>query len=38
MDADRRGITPQFHTDITTYGEIQPRTDRRLDLTDLPTA
>lgn len=27
-----------FHTNMTPYGEIQLRTDRRLDLTDLPTA
>ncbi|GLW12652.1 hypothetical protein Misp01_77800 [Microtetraspora sp. NBRC 13810] len=37
-DADRRGLTPLFHTDMTPYGEIQLRTDRSLDLTDLPTA
>lgn len=37
-DADRRGLTPLFHTDMTPYGEIRLRTDRRLDLTDLPTA
>lgn len=37
-DADRRGLTPPFHTNMTPYGEIQLRTDRRLDLTDLPTA
>ncbi|MEV7009290.1 Tn3 family transposase [Streptosporangium sp. NPDC051022] len=37
-DADRRGLTPLFHTNMTPYGEIQLRTDRRLDLTDLPTA
>ncbi|GAA2636538.1 hypothetical protein GCM10010411_89700 [Actinomadura fulvescens] len=36
-DADRRGLTPLFHTNMTPYGEIQLRTDRRLDLTDLPT-
>jgi TnpA family transposase len=34
-DADRRGLTPLFHTNMTPYGEIQLRTDRRLDLTDL---
>jgi hypothetical protein len=27
-----------FHTNMTPCGEIQLRTDRRLDLTDLPTA
>ena len=37
-DADRRGLTTLFHTNMTPYGEIQLRTDRRLDLTDLPTA
>jgi hypothetical protein len=35
-DADRRGLTPVFHTNMTPYGEIQLRTDRRLDLTDIP--
>ncbi|MEU7766788.1 hypothetical protein AB0B25_16895 [Nocardia sp. NPDC049190] len=34
-DADRRGITPIFHTTMTLYGEIQLRTDRRLDLAGL---
>ncbi|MGV9838044.1 Tn3 family transposase [Nocardia niigatensis] len=34
-DADRRGLTPIFHTNMTPYGEIQLRTDRRLDLTGL---
>ncbi|WP_155342589.1 hypothetical protein [Acrocarpospora pleiomorpha] len=29
--------SPLFHTNMTPYGEIQLRTDRRLDLTDLPT-
>ncbi|MDF2709605.1 MAG: transposase Tn3 family protein [Nonomuraea muscovyensis] len=32
--ADRRGLTPLFHTNMTPYGEIQLRPD----LTDLPTA
>jgi TnpA family transposase len=32
-DADRRGLTPVFHTNMTPYGEVQLRTDRRLDLT-----
>ena len=32
-DADPRGLTPVFHTNMTPYGEIQLRTDRRLDLT-----
>jgi TnpA family transposase len=31
-DADRRGLTPIFHANMTPYGEIQLRTDRRLDL------
>jgi hypothetical protein len=34
---DRRELTPLFHTNMTPYGEIQLRTDRRLDLSDLPT-
>ncbi len=29
----RRGLTPIFHTTMTPYGEVQLRTDRRLDLT-----
>lgn len=37
-DADRRGLTPVFHTNMTPYGEIQLRTDRRLDLTAIPPA
>nr|WP_245974800.1 transposase [Thermomonospora umbrina] len=37
-DADRRGLTPLFHTNMTPYGELRLRTDRRLDLTDLPAA
>ena len=36
-DADPRGLTPVFHT-MTPYGEIQLRTDRRLDLTGVPLA
>ena len=35
-DADRRGLTPIFHANMTPYGEIQLRTDRRLDLTGIP--
>ena len=31
-DADRRGLTPVFYANMTPYGEIQLRTDRRLDL------
>ncbi|GAA1643817.1 hypothetical protein GCM10009733_046130 [Nonomuraea maheshkhaliensis] len=34
-DADRRGLTPIFPSNMTPYGEIQLRTDRRLELTDL---
>jgi hypothetical protein len=37
-DAGRRGLTLLFHINMTLYGEIQLLTDRRLDLTDLPTA
>ncbi len=37
-DADRRGLTPVFHTNMTPYSEIQLRTDRRLDLTGIPPA
>ena len=35
-DADRRGLTPIFHANMTPYGEIQLRTDRRLDLAGVP--
>jgi Tn3 transposase DDE domain len=31
-EADRRGLTPLFHTNMTPYGEVQLRPDRRLDL------
>jgi hypothetical protein len=37
-DADRRGLTPIFHTNISPYGKIRLRTDRRLDLTGIPPA
>lgn len=37
-DADRRGLTPVFRTNMTPYGEIQLRTGRRLDLTGIPPA
>jgi hypothetical protein len=30
------GLPPIFHTNMTPYGEIQLRTDRRLDLTGIP--
>ena len=33
-DADQRGITPIFHTNMTPYGEIQLDTNRRLALGD----
>ncbi|MET8006580.1 Tn3 family transposase [Nonomuraea glycinis] len=35
-DVDRRGLTPLFHTNMTPYGTVQLRPDRRLDLTGLP--
>jgi hypothetical protein len=35
-DADRRGLIPIFHSNMTPYGEIQLRTDGRLELTSLP--
>jgi hypothetical protein len=35
-DTDRRGLTRVFHTNMTPYGEVQIRTDRRLDLTGIP--
>jgi Tn3 transposase DDE domain len=34
---DRRGLTPLFHTNMTPYGAVQLRIDRRLDLST-PTA
>lgn len=30
-EADCRGLTPIFHTNMTPYGEVQLRPDRRLD-------
>ena len=36
-DADRRGLTPLFHTNMTPYGDIQ-LLNRRLDLTGTPSA
>lgn len=36
-DADRRGLTPIFHANMTPYGEIHLRTDRRLDLAGVPS-
>ncbi|GAA1563432.1 hypothetical protein GCM10009678_53080 [Actinomadura kijaniata] len=35
-DADRRGLTPLFHTNMTPYGDIQLNLDRRLTLTAAP--
>ena len=35
-DADHRGLTPLFHTNMTPYGEVQLRRDRRLDLSVTP--
>ena len=37
-DADRRGLTPLFHANMTPYGEVQLRMDRRLRLTAGPQA
>ncbi|MBB3725192.1 Tn3 family transposase [Nonomuraea dietziae] len=37
-DVDRRGLTPLFHTNMTPYGTVQLRPDRRLDLTPPPPA
>jgi hypothetical protein len=31
-DADQRGLTPVFHTNMTPYGEIQLNLDKRLAL------
>jgi TnpA family transposase len=36
-DADRRGLTPLFHTNMTPYGDIQLNLKRRLDLTAQPS-
>jgi TnpA family transposase len=35
-DADQRGLTPLFHTNMTPYGDIQLRPDRRLNLSTSP--
>jgi hypothetical protein len=35
-DADRRGLTPLFHTNMTPYGTVVLRPDRRLDLSAPP--
>jgi hypothetical protein len=37
-DVDRRGLTPLFHTNMTPYGTVQLRPERRLDLTGAPPA
>jgi TnpA family transposase len=37
-DADRRGLTPLFHANMTPYGEVQLRMDRCLHLTAAPQA
>ncbi|XVQ06968.1 Tn3 family transposase [Spirillospora sp. CA-255316] len=37
-DADRRGLTPPFTTNMTPYGTVQLRTDQRLDLSGPPAA
>jgi hypothetical protein len=31
-EADQRGLTPLFTSNMTPYGEVQLRPDRRLDL------
>jgi hypothetical protein len=35
-DADRRGLTPLFHTNMTPYGIVRLNPDRRLDLSTPP--
>jgi TnpA family transposase len=35
-DADRRGLTPLFHTNMTPYGIVRLHPDRRLDLSTPP--
>ncbi|MGH3847101.1 MAG: Tn3 family transposase, partial [Pseudonocardiaceae bacterium] len=35
-DVDRRGLTPLFHTNMTPYGTVVLRPDRRLDLSAPP--
>src|SRR5260370_6718811 len=35
-DADRRGITPLFHTNMSPYGDIQLNLNRRLELSAAP--
>jgi hypothetical protein len=36
-DADQRGLTPVFHTNMTPYGEIQLNLDKRLALSAIDT-
>ncbi|MCC5580942.1 hypothetical protein IMZ11_35545 [Microtetraspora sp. AC03309] len=36
-DVDRRGLTPLFTVNMTPYGTVQLRRDRRLDLTGPPS-
>ncbi|WP_201776528.1 hypothetical protein [Allosalinactinospora lopnorensis] len=36
-DADQRGLTPVFHTNMTLYGEIQLNLDKRLALSAIDT-
>jgi hypothetical protein len=33
---DRRGLTPLFHTNMTPYGTVVLRPERRLDLSSPP--
>jgi len=35
-NADRRGLTPLFHTNMTPYGIVRLNPDRRLDLSTPP--
>lgn len=37
-DADRRGLTPLFHTNMTPYGDIQLNMNRRIALSVAPPA
>jgi hypothetical protein len=36
LEADQRGLTPLFTSNMTPYGEVQLRPDRRLDLSAPP--
>jgi len=33
-DADRRGLTPLFHINMTPYGDIQLNMNRRIELSE----